>query len=85
MNLFIKKLEQEYGKRDALTVTRGLVHDYLGMTVDFRVPFEVSLLQYDFVKKHHNYLPDSMKKGYRNSPAPENLFKQNDDDVEIND
>ena len=82
---YIKKLEQEYGKRDALTVTRGLVHEYLGMTVDFRVALEVSLSQYDFVKKHHNDLPDSMKKGYRNSPAPENLFKQCDDDVEIDD
>ena len=48
VTLFIKKLEQQYATRDPLTVMRGLVHDYLGMTFDLRVTGQVSLSQYDF-------------------------------------
>lgn len=52
VTLFIKKLEDVYGKQDPLTVTRGLVHEYLGMTFDLRERGEVVLSQYDFVKKN---------------------------------
>ena len=76
VTLFIKKLEHVYGKRDPLTITRGLVHEYLGMTFDLREKGEVILSQYDFVKKLHDDLPDEMKTGrYRYTPAPDDLFK----------
>ena len=77
---YIKMLEEEYGKRDPLTVTRGLVHEYLGMTFDLRKKGEVALSQYDYIKKMHNRLPDSMKSRYRSSPAPADLFKQKEND-----
>ena len=78
VTLFIKKLEHVYGKRDPLTVTRGLLHEYLGMTFDLREKGEVALSQYDFVKKLYDELPDDMKTGrYRYTPAPDNLFKVN--------
>ena len=80
VTLYIKKLEQEYGKRDPLTITRGLVHEYLGMTFDFIRKGEVALSQYDYIKKMRNRLPEDMKKGYRSSPAPTDLFKQKDND-----
>ena len=32
----IKFLDKYYGQKDPLTVTRGKVHECLGMTVDFR-------------------------------------------------
>jgi hypothetical protein len=28
-------INEEYGKATPLTVTRGKLHDYLGMTIDF--------------------------------------------------
>ena len=71
----IKKLDMEYGKRDPLTVTRGPVHEYLGMTVDFRTKGECAFTQYDYVKKMLNTLPKDLKAPYRNTPAPEYLFK----------
>ena len=43
VTLFIKKLEAEYAKRDPLTVTRGLVHEYLGMNFDLRASGQVAL------------------------------------------
>ena len=76
VTLFIKKLELVYGERDPLTITRGLIHEYLGMTFDLRDKGEVILSQYDFVKKLYDDLPDEMKTGrYRYTPAPEDLFK----------
>ena len=84
VTLFIKKLEQAYAKRDPLTVTQGLVHEYLGMTIDFRRKYQVALSQYDFVKKLNNDLPDDMKTGrYQNSPGPEDLFKVNNESPEL--
>jgi hypothetical protein len=37
---YIRKLHKEYGSLENLTVTRGKVHEYLGMTIDFRVKSE---------------------------------------------
>ena len=31
----IHKLEQQFGNESPITVTRGAVHDYLGMTIDY--------------------------------------------------
>ena len=90
VTLFIKKLEQEYATRDPLTVTRGLIHDYLGMTFDLRVPGQVALSQYDYLKKFYHGLPDNYKvnyKGnkYRCTPAPADLFKRNENSPLLND
>ena len=71
----IKKLDREYGTKDDLTVTRGRVHEYLGMTIDFTVPGECAFSQFDYIKKMISLLPDSLKVNYRNTPAPEYLFK----------
>ena len=80
---YIKLLTEEYGKRDPLTVTRGLVHEYLGMTFDLRTKGEVALSQYDYIKKMNTRLPDEMKGKNRSTPAPADLFKQKDNDAEL--
>ena len=51
VTLFIRKLEAEYGKLEALKICRGLVHEYLGQTVDFTIEGEVHVSQYDFIRK----------------------------------
>jgi hypothetical protein len=37
----IQMLSDEFGKEAPLTIRRGHVHDYLGMTLDFSVPGKV--------------------------------------------
>ena len=78
VTLYIRKLQKEYGSLANLTVTRGKVHEYLGMTIDFRVKSEVRFSQYDFLKKLLNSLPISMSTGKKNTAAPEYLFKTSD-------
>ena len=72
VTLYIKKLEKEYGKLAVLTVCRGLVHEYLGQTVDFRKKGEVRLSQYDSIRNMYESLPDDMKIGHRNTSATRN-------------
>ena len=71
----IKLLDGEYGSNDPLTVTRGKIHEFIGMTIDFSLKRGVAFSQYDYVKKFWNELPDDLKGPYRKSPAPDNLFK----------
>jgi len=82
MSLFIKKLGKEYGVKDPLTVTRGKLHEYLGMTVDFSAPGLCKMAQYDCIKKLWLSLPDNWKSGYKNNTAPLNLFKVAEDSAE---
>ena len=84
VTLYIRKLQQEYGSREDLTVTRGKIHEYLGMTLDFSVKLEVRFSQYDFLKKLFNSLPKSIKVGRKYTAAPEYLFKTTDNSCLLN-
>ena len=90
VTLSIKKLKQQYVTREPLTVTKGLVQDYLGMTFDLRVTGQLSLSQYNRLKKLYHSLPDNSKvdyegNRYRCTPAPSDLFKTNKDSPLLND
>ena len=85
VTLYIKKSEKEYGKLAVLTVCRGLVHEYLGQTVNFRKKGEVRFSQFDCIRKLHESLPDDMKIGHRNTAAPANLFQVNDEECLLDD
>ena len=76
---FISELTKEYGSRDDLTVLRGKVHEYLGMTVDFTVEGECTFTQYDYLKKLLKDLPNGLATKYRHTPAPDYLFKINNE------
>ena len=70
-------LDKGHVHKDPLTVTRGKVHEYLGMTEDFRNRGSVVFSQCDAIKKFFHSLPDYPRGVYRSAPAPENLFKVN--------
>ena len=40
---FVRQMEKTFGKDTPLTVSRGQVHDYLGMTLDFCTKGEVQI------------------------------------------
>ena len=56
---FIRKLDREYATHDPLTVTRGLLHEYLGQSMDFSYKGQCAMSQYDFIKKLWLELPES--------------------------
>ncbi len=71
-------MNAEYGKETPLVVTRGDVHDYLGMTLDFSQPGKCKIWMKDYIGEILDDLPDDMD-GEAVTPATENLFHVNDD------
>ena len=66
----IVSLEQDYGK---MQVTRGLTHDYLGMTLDFSQKGSVKINMTDYIS---SILADAteFKSGVAKTPASNDLF-----------
>ena len=47
---FITDMEHEFGKEMPLNKSRGKVLNYLGMTLDFTKPGEVTITMIDYIK-----------------------------------
>ena len=73
----IALLESEFGKEAPLTVSREKVHEYLGVTIDFRVEGKVKFTMIDYIQNMLNELPADML-GTVISPAASHLFDVND-------
>ena len=73
----IKMLEQEFGKEAPLTIRRGKLHDYLGMTLDFSRPGKVQINMEEYIRNMLAELPEDME-GTATTPAAEQLFKINE-------
>jgi hypothetical protein len=56
----IKLLKEAFGKEALLMVTRGKVHDYLGMTLDFSLPGQAKILMVDYIKNMLADMPSKM-------------------------
>ena len=66
--------EDENGK---LKVTRGKIHYFLGMTLDYTTPGEVKIKMINYVKKMIREFPVEIKEAQK-TPAAEHLFKVNE-------
>ena len=64
----IDMLKAEYGKYADLTVVRGKVHDYLGMTLDFRENGKVKISMFKYIEELLLGLNEKMK-GIAVTPA----------------
>jgi hypothetical protein len=66
-------LEQEFGKHAPLTICRGRIHEYLGMTLDFSEDGKVKILMIDYIT---SLLEDyeTEAPGDAASPAAAHLF-----------
>ena len=63
-------------------VSRGQVHDYLGMTLDFRTKGEVQVNMEHYIDMMLQDTPDEMK-GTATTPAAPHLFKVNNKDPQF--
>jgi len=76
---FLNWIEDRYGQIGKVKVTRGTVHKYLGMTLDYSKPGKVIVDMKDYVKKDMlNEFPSHELNEKATSPANENLFKINE-------
>jgi hypothetical protein len=72
----ISKLDKKYGQEGPLSVTRGRVHDYLGMTLDYSQSGTVKIRMDDYVKNLIANAPDDMT-GTAATPRANHLFDVN--------
>ena len=50
-DVIINLISEEFGKDSPITITRGKVHDYLGMTLDYSKDGKVMIKMLDYVEK----------------------------------
>jgi Reverse transcriptase (RNA-dependent DNA polymerase) len=76
---FHKWLDMKYGgdKLGKVRATRGKVHNYLGMTLDYSTPKKLKLSMQDYIEKMINEFPEALKDS--NCPWNENVFKVNEE------
>jgi hypothetical protein len=78
----IEMIDNEFGKEAPLTITRGRIHDYLGMTLDFSEQGKVKVKMLDYVEKMLKDLPDEMA-GEAPTPAANHLFAVDDNQTKV--
>ena len=74
----LNDLNKEYGKISPLTVTRGKIHDYVGMTIDFSEAGKVKFSMFDYLEEIIQNLPKEFV-GESNTPASNHLFTIDED------
>jgi hypothetical protein len=67
----LSMFEGVYGSKDApLTITRGKIHDYLGMKIDFEVKGKVAITMVESIQAMLDVIPDDMGGGGWLHPPP---------------
>ena len=79
---FIAMMEEEFGKETPLTIARGPIQEYLGMTLDFTEKGKVIVKMSDYIKNKLKDAPASMD-GHATTPAASHLFKVNTDNPKL--
>jgi len=72
----IDQLKKEFAKEADLTITRRKIHEYLGMTLDYRESGKIKISMFDYIRNMLADLPEDMN-GTSVTPAGENLFTVN--------
>ena len=83
-NEFLQWIKDTFGQLREVKTTQGLLHDYLGMTLDYSVPGQVSTDMSHYVKKMAKEFPQENLKGASVlSLWNENLFKVQHDSTPL--
>lgn len=59
----VQALKERHGKEVPLSVTRGKVHEYLGMTIDYSAPGTIEFSMPKYVKELLDGTPDDLLRG----------------------
>ena len=79
---FIMQMEETFSADAPLSVSRGKIHDYLGMNLDFCVKGEVWIDMEHYIDMMLLDAPEDME-GVSNTPAAAHLFKTNLEDPKL--
>ena len=79
----INKLKSKYGVETPLTVKRGKIHEYLGMTIDYIAPGKVSFSVPKYIDKLISETPESLFTRHAVTPAAAHLFDTQDGKTQL--
>ena len=74
----VAALNEKHGQEAELTVTRGKVHEHLGMTIDCSEPGVVQFKMFDCIDEALKETPEDLPKNAAATPAASHLFNTND-------
>jgi len=80
----LKKLEKKFGKETPSAVTRGPIHDYLGMTTYYSVKGKVKFYMFDYIEQILGEVDSKLMSGSFETPAASQLLNVDDDEVNLN-
>ena len=69
----ISQISDEFGNEAPLTITRGKIHDYIGMTIEYCADNSVQITMIDYIANMLSELPPDMD-GESATPAATHLF-----------
>jgi hypothetical protein len=80
---FLDWLNETYGQVKAVTATRGVVHEYLGMRLDYGKTGKIQIDMREYIQVMLQEFPNNLSKG-RPAPTPAgpDLFGQSEDNTE---
>ena len=79
----VSKLNAKYGRESPLSVQRGQIHEYLGMTLDYTTKGKVTFKMDDYISRLMAEVPEDMN-GTATTPAANYLFQTNPDAKKLN-
>jgi hypothetical protein len=84
IDVVLLNLNNEFGTtRKPLAATTGLIHDYLGITIDYSESDKLKFTMYDYLEDILDEMPDNMN-GTAPTPASANLFDVDEDSALLN-
>ena len=78
MEDIIRALNNKYGNESSITVHRGPIQEYLGMTINYMVKGKVSFSMPQYIEDLLLECPESIMKGTSTTPAANHLFQTNE-------
>ena len=83
VTMIINALSDKFGGIMPLSISRGKLHDYLGMTFNYETPGQVMIHMYQYIHEMLKSIPDKYKEGIGSAtPAPSNLYDIRDESAD---
>ena len=83
LNDFLKDLRDEFGQEDGLTENKGLVHEYLGITIDYSILRKVVFTMFDYLEDVIVEASQDLKNSRSYYPGNDSLMKVDEDSLKL--
>ena len=78
----LSKLDERYGKKAHMLTTRGKIHDYLGMMLEYNINGKMQIPMFEYIANTIEEVPLKLD-GEPTSPASNHLFEVDDNGIKL--